>query len=145
MAKRRKPLALPDALLDIVEKRNMGSQQDLLAALRKADHDVSQPTLSRQLKRLHIVKRRGRYTRVDESLSQPPSFSLRPAPPNLIVLKTLPARAQLLAVLLDQARLPEIAGTTAGDDTVFVAVAEGHDLESASAAITQALEHNDPT
>ncbi len=143
MAKRREPLPLPETLLSIVEERDVSTQHDLLAALRKAGHDVSQPTLSRHLNRLHIVKRRGRYTLADESLFRPPPFSLRLAPPNLIVLKTLPARAQLLAALLDQAGSPAIAGTTAGDDTVFVAVAAGHDLESASTAVTRALERSD--
>lgn len=143
MVKTRELLPLPEMLLSIIEKRDVGTQRELLAALRKAGHEVSQPTLSRHLKRLRIIKRRGRYTLEDESLFHPPPFSLRSSPPNLMVLKTLPARAQLLAALLDQAAPAGIAGTTAGDDTVFVAVAEGHEFETVRAAIFEALQGHD--
>ena len=44
---------------------------------------------------------------------------------NLIVLKTPPGSAHLVALAIDQAKLPEIAGTISGDDTLFLAVRDG--------------------
>jgi transcriptional regulator of arginine metabolism len=41
---------------------------------------------------------------------------------NLVILKTPPGSAHLVAFAIDQARLPDVAGTIAGDDTIFVAV-----------------------
>ena len=55
-------------------------------------------------------------------------ISVEPAG-SLIVLKTPPGSAHLVALALDQAKLGEIAGTIAGDDTLFVAVSNSADLE----------------
>ena len=51
---------------------------------------------------------------------------MRSFPPgNLLVLKTPPGSANLVANALDAAGLEEVAGTMAGDDTIFVALADG--------------------
>ena len=52
------------------------------------------------------------------------------APPNLIVLRTRPGFANAVAAVLDHQPLPGQAGTIAGDDTVFVALAEGNALQT---------------
>jgi transcriptional regulator of arginine metabolism len=46
----------------------------------------------------------------------------------MIVLKTASGSAHVVALALDQAQLPEIAGTVAGDDTLFLAIRDGHDV-----------------
>lgn len=131
---------LDEALLRLIETRELGDQKALLHGLRRLGIRVSQPTLSRHLRHLNIVKHRGRYMVGEENPFRAPPCAIRPSPPNLLVLKTLPARAQLLAAMIDQMQLREIAGTMAGDDTVMVAIKEGHSLEAAQSALTQVLQ-----
>lgn len=130
---------LDEALLRLIETREMRDQRDLLRALQEAGVNISQPTLSRHLHRLNIVKQQGRYVVGAENPFRAPPCAVRPSPPNLLVLKTLPARAQLLAAMIDQMQLRAIAGTMAGDDTVMVAVKEGHSLEEAQQALEKML------
>lgn len=130
---------LDEALLRLVETREMQDQRGLLHGLHTAGIDISQPTLSRHLRRLNIVKQNGRYVVGAENPFRAPPCAVHPSPPNLLVLKTLPARAQLLAAMIDQMQLGEIAGTMAGDDTVMVAVKEGHALEAAQSALERVL------
>lgn len=138
----RTPSQFDEALLQLIEEHDIRDQGSLLQALREAGIDVSQPTLSRHLRRLNVVKRRGRYMVAADNPFRAPPCSVREAPPNLLVLKTLPGRAQLLAVLIDQSHLPEVGGTMAGDDTVFVAIAADSTLARTRAALAEIL---DPT
>lgn len=139
MARRADP-ELEEVLLRLIEEREIRDQVGLLAALREQGVSISQPTLSRHLRRLNVVKRRGRYVVGATNPFRAPPCAVRESPPNLLVLKTLPGRAQLLAVLIDQSHLPEIGGTMAGDDTVFVAVGEDCSLAAAREALTAILE-----
>ncbi|MGA7964854.1 MAG: arginine repressor [Gammaproteobacteria bacterium] len=129
-----------EVLLRLIETHEISDQTDLLQSLRRQGIGISQPTLSRHLRRLNIVKQRGRYVVGADNPFCAPPCAVRPSPPNLLVLKTLPARAQLLAAMIDQMRLREIAGTMAGDDTVMVAVQDGHTLEAAQSALEKVLQ-----
>ncbi|RMG46987.1 MAG: hypothetical protein D6718_04590, partial [Acidobacteria bacterium] len=62
------------------------------------------------------------------------------SPPNLIVLTTPPGEASAAALALDQLALPGIAGTLAGDDTVFVAIARGANLAQVARRIRATAE-----
>ncbi len=126
---------LDEVLLRLVETREVRDQTGLLQGLRRQGITISQPTLSRHLRRLNIIKQRGRYIVGPDNPFRSPPCAIFPSPPNLLVLKTLPARAQLLAAMIDQSQLKEIAGTMAGDDTVMVAVKEGINLEAARLAL----------
>ena len=126
---------LDEVLLRLIEAQEVRDQTGLLQGLRRKGIVISQPTLSRHLRRLNIIKQRGRYVvGPDNPFRSPPCAMLR-SPPNLLVLKTLPARAQLLAAMIDQMQLKEIAGTMAGDDTVLVAIKEGIGLQAAQEAL----------
>lgn len=131
---------LDEALLRLIDTREVRDQRGLLRGLHAVGISISQPTLSRHLHRLNIVKRHGRYVVAAENPFRAPPCAVRPSPPNLLVLKTLPARAQLLAAMIDQMQLREIAGTMAGDDTVLVAVKEGHSLDDAQGALEKVLQ-----
>lgn len=96
-------------------------QFELVERLRALGVEVSQSTLSRQLKRLGYLKREGRWQRL-EPVSRLQAEWIQ-VPPNLLVLRTAPGFANALAVDLDRLPLPGQAGTIAGDDTVFVAIA----------------------
>ena len=138
--RRGPPPELEEALLRLIEEREIRGQGELLDALRELGVRISQPTLSRHLRRLNVTKRRGRYVVGAANPFRAPPCAVRESLPNLLVLKTLPGRAQLLAILIDQSHLPGIAGTMAGDDTVFVAVDAGASPGEARAALTELLE-----
>lgn len=140
MTPRQTDPEVDEVLLRLIEAHEIGDQTGLLQSLHRQGIDISQPTLSRHLRRLNIVKQRGRYVVGADNPFRAPPCAVRSSPPNLLVLKTLPARAQLLAAMIDQMRLREIAGTMAGDDTVMVAVQDGHSLEAAQSALEQILQ-----
>jgi transcriptional regulator of arginine metabolism len=119
------------AILDAIQRQRVRSQEQLRRRLRGAGYDVTQATLSRDVRELGLVKAGGAY--------QPPSapaanghsskalFNRAVAEylthvnrvQQLVVLRTGPGQAQLLGVALDGARLPEVVGTIAGDDTIL--------------------------
>lgn len=131
-----------DALRAILATHVAATQRELLDELAVAGHRITQGTLSLDLQRLHAgkVKTRGgyryvlpreqTYVRAAEELSVKPymqqgvcerlSFS-----GSLAVLKTRAGQARGLAADIDAAALPTVAGTVAGDDTVFVAQTDG--------------------
>jgi transcriptional regulator of arginine metabolism len=117
---------LDQTLLELISNERIADQFELQAALAKAGKVVSQPTLSRHLTRLGISKRGGRYAPPGDG--SPSALAVLVAPPNLIVLRTKPGFANAVAAVLDYQPLPGQAGTIAGDDTVFVALREGHAL-----------------
>lgn len=113
-----------DALiLQLLEAAPIADQGDLLARLEAQGHELTQPTLSRRLKRLGVLKVQGHYRRVESGAQVLPEVSITEAPPNLLVLRTAPGFAQALGLSLDADPVPGQMGTIAGDDTVFVAVA----------------------
>lgn len=122
------------AILAVVSEGGVRSQHDLKARLRRQGFRVAQPTLSRDLKALGLAKTPSGYVAVP---APPPVavearqsaldravgefvLSVRAAA-SLVVVRTPPAGAHALARALDEALLPDVVGTIAGDDTVFVA------------------------
>jgi transcriptional regulator of arginine metabolism len=116
-------------LRQLLDNEAIGEQAELLRRLTARGHTLTQPTLSRQLKRLGYAKRDGVWQPPEQTESLPVR-RLAIAPPNLLVLKTDPGFANALAARLDATPLPGQVGTLAGDDTVFVAVLPA-DLEAA--------------
>lgn len=113
--------ALDIDLRQLLDSEAIGEQAELLRRLTARGHALTQPTLSRHLKRLGYVKQDGVW-RAPVTREALPLRRVGIAPPNLLVLKTDPGFANALAARLDDAPLPGQIGTLAGDDTVFVAV-----------------------
>ena len=127
------------AIMRLVQERSLATQSEVADALRDAGYDVVQTTVSRDIAQLGLVKVRdegGRlvYTlpraadlsRLEELTAALRRWALRITPSAaLAVIRTPSGYANALARALDEARLPQIAGTIAGDDTIFVATAEG--------------------
>jgi transcriptional regulator of arginine metabolism len=111
-------------LSELVASGRYGTQSDLVGALRDRGHDVNQSSVSRELRRQGVDKVRGRYVPVIVA-GLPPTIEVTDARASvggpLVVLRTRPAVAPLLASAIDAARVPGVIGTLAGDDTVFVA------------------------
>jgi transcriptional regulator of arginine metabolism len=139
------------AILEIVDSEPIHSQEALRRKLKGRGFDVTQATLSRDIKELGLVKRASdsayqRPGRAEDARGEAAEHSLRRAVVEylrsvvrvgqLIVLRTDAGLAQPLAVAIDRAALPDIAGTIAGDDTILV-IARGR---RHAAAVTARLE-----
>jgi transcriptional regulator of arginine metabolism len=131
----------PDELiLQLLETREITDQAHLQALLAGQGHALTQPTLSRHLKKLGVRKHEGRYQRVEPAPGDLGEVEIRRAPPNLLVLKTAPGFAPATAYALDErAPVELVAGTVAGEDTVFIALADPARMEEAAAAISRIL------
>ncbi|MDE2345014.1 MAG: arginine repressor, partial [Gammaproteobacteria bacterium] len=128
-------MTLDESILKLTAEREITDQSVFLQLLRNAGHAVTQPTLSRHLKKLGIQKVTGRYQQLESLPEPPPVFSLTQVPPNLVIIRTRPGYAQPLAVRLDQQKIDGVGGTLAGDDTVFIAVAAPARCEVVAATI----------
>jgi transcriptional regulator of arginine metabolism len=122
-------------VLELVDRHSIGRQEELRARLRDLGVDVTQATLSRDIKELGLVKRAadGAYQRPDRAgeradraregaLSRAVvDYLLRvEAVGTLVVVRTDPGEAQPLARAIDRAELDEVAGTLGGDDTILI-------------------------
>lgn len=134
-------LDLDEAILRLLEVNEITDQSVLQRLLEREGHAPSQSTLSRHLKRLSIQKVHGRYQRAEPRLAEAAqAVRVVEAPPNLLVLKTAPGYAQVVGVRVDRAPdIPGLAGTVAGDDTVFIAVREPSLLGEVRAQVERLL------
>lgn len=121
-----------------LRQHRIGSQEELVARLDLAGVPATQATVSRDLEELGAVRVRrdsathyrlpeqletGEANRLDRLLADWVTDIITAG--NLVVLKTPPGSANLVANALDAAGLGEVAGTIAGDDTIFVALVDG--------------------
>jgi transcriptional regulator of arginine metabolism len=127
------------AILRLVQERDLSTQAELADALRKHGIDTVQATVSRDVAQLGLVKVRNAKGRLVyalpgsadlDRLSELASALRRSATSltaaaNLVVIHTPPGSASVLASAIDRAALPDVAGTIAGDDTIFVAPRDG--------------------
>jgi transcriptional regulator of arginine metabolism len=121
-------------IVDIIQREPIRSQEQLRRRVKAEGIEVTQATLSRDIRELGLVKggADGAYQAAPQaapSVASATSLLQRAVGEylarvdrvqQLVVLRTGPGQAQLLGVALDRARLPEIVGTIAGDDTILV-------------------------
>lgn len=118
---------LDDAILHHLDRLELRDQSTLLNLLRAAGFDLTLSTLSRRLARLQVRKVQGVYRQGPRFQTPGQPSIIRRVPPCLLILKTQPGTAQALAVAMDTAGLPSLAGSVAGYDTIFAApVDPGH-------------------
>lgn len=130
------------AIADLIRAEPLASQEEVTARLRALGFPVTQATVSRDLDQMGAVKvkRGGTLTyAMPDQIGDSDWAAARlqrivgdwvqsvESAGNLLVLKTPPGSAHLVGLALDQAKLPEIAGTICGDDTLFVAMRDGVD------------------
>jgi transcriptional regulator of arginine metabolism len=113
-------------ILGLIRAKRIGTQEELTAYLERAGVVATQSSVSRDLVELGIVKHHGHYTlpRSSNGTSARGLLSLDTAGEVLIVAKCEPGMASAVAVEIDRAAIPEIVGTLAGEDTIFIAVTE---------------------
>jgi transcriptional regulator of arginine metabolism len=125
-------------ILNLIRAKRIGTQEALRAHLERVGVSATQSSVSRDLEELGIVKHRGSYILPHANgQSARGLLSLDVAGDVLVVAKCLPGRASAVAVEIDDAAVPEIVGTLAGEDTVFIAVS---DQKSQHAAIKKIWE-----
>lgn len=115
----------------ITEHKWVGTQEELAALLREKGYKVTQSSVSRDLQELGIKRVKGRYVLKPWREVGAGDFDgvvgfvqqVVPAGPNMTVMTTSPNAAQMVAEAIDHANWPEIAGTLAGADTIFLATA----------------------
>ncbi len=126
-----------NAILRLIVEKNIETQQELTDELCQMGFDVTQATVSRDIKELRIVKRlneEGRYVYAHSGISSDADLADRftvifeksvvsvEYAVNNIVVKTLSGMAQAAAAALDAMDFPEVVGTIAGDDTIIMVV-----------------------
>ncbi len=120
------------AILDAIREHRVTSQEALRELLADEAIQVTQATLSRDIRELRLVKVPGaegtpHYTLPEEWENTPPLESLLPTlfvsaegTGNLLVIRTMTGGAQAVALAIDWEEWPEVLGTIAGDDTILV-------------------------
>ena len=124
-------------ILDIIGSRRVSSQEELRRLLRSRGWDVTQATLSRDLRDLRVARVPSpdgpRYSAPESGAPSalaiesilPQLFLRADGVGELIVMRTIPGGAQSAAVALDSQGWPELLGTVGGDDTVLIICRSG--------------------
>ena len=127
------------AIRDLVEQRPIRTQQELAAALRERGFRTTQATISRDVAALRLIEAEtSGEDRLRKLLADLP-VELHEAG-LLLVLRTLPGSAHAIAAALDRARWPEVAGSIAGDDTLFVAFPDRGSLQRIKRRLLRLME-----
>ncbi|HET9438868.1 MAG TPA: hypothetical protein VFO52_01780 [Longimicrobiales bacterium] len=136
------------AVRELVQQHRVGSQEQLRELLVQRNFDVTQATLSRDIRELRLVKIPDpeggtHYTLPPESWDQrPPIARLLPTlyigaegTGNLIIVRTLAGGAQAVAEALDWEEWPEVMGTLGGDDSILIVLRDAAHLETVLARL----------
>jgi transcriptional regulator of arginine metabolism len=146
-----------EALRLIISSQQLGSQDELLNALQKEGFELTQATLSRDLKQLKVAKAASMsgnyvyvlpnetmYKRVStpnsiREMMKVPGFISINFSGNMGIIKTRPGYASSIAWNIDNSDVPEILGTIAGDDTIFIVIKEGVKHQDVVEALTDVV------
>ena len=141
----------------LISSGEYGSQEEVLAALKKEGFTLTQATLSRDLKQLKVAKAasmNGKYVYVlpnetmykrihkplyAAEMMMTPGFISINFSGNIAVIKTRPGYASSIAYNIDTSEMPEILGTIAGDDTIIVVIKEGVSHEEVTESLSQLM------
>ena len=123
-------------ILELIADNNIGTQEELADALNKAGYNVTQATVSRDIRALNLTKVtidgvNQKYTTLSHSSPVPNDKYIRvlkegylsmDMAQNILVIRTVPGMAMAVCAALDALKWHEILGCIAGDDTIFCAV-----------------------
>lgn len=132
-----------ETLRMLISSQQLGSQEEVLNALQKEGYKLTQATLSRDLKQLKVAKastlhgdyiyvlpndtmykRVSKPSSIRDLLSSSGVLSMNFSG-NIGIIKTRPGYASAIAWNIDSSDIPEILGSIAGDDTIFIVIKEG--------------------
>ncbi|MCR5451723.1 MAG: arginine repressor [Lachnospiraceae bacterium] len=128
-------------ILEIITEKEIGTQEELLQELRREGFDVTQATVSRDIRMMKLTKVAGAggksryiaYNRTEEELTDKfkrifcEGFLSMDNAQNILVIKTVPGMAMAVAAALDSMKFPEVVGCIAGDDTIMCAIRSNRD------------------
>ncbi|MGI6705487.1 MAG: arginine repressor [Clostridia bacterium] len=131
-------------ILDIIDKMDIETQEELAEELKRRGIDVTQATVSRDIKELRLIKVLSsngvyKYATIDKAETGVTDRLIRMFSEsvlsmdyanNLIVIKTISGSANAAAETIDALKWDEIVGTLAGDNTIFVVVRSEDMVES---------------
>lgn len=119
-------------ILELISTHAIRTQEEMAEALAREGWEVTQSSVSRDIAALHLVKVDGAYQRPvaahrprpdpDEQRIAEGVLAFEPAGEALLVLHTPPGEANRVGAALDRLAWPDVLGTIAGDDTIFIAV-----------------------
>lgn len=140
-----------EKILEIIEKKDVETQEELAALLREAGFVATQATVSRDIKELRLVKvstgvRDGRQIRskyaansvrseIDTRFTEKFKGILSEmvvrinSAGHMVVLKTYAGMAQAACAAIDSLEIPDIVGSLAGDDTIFIVMSTENDAQ----------------
>ena len=128
-----------DMISKLIASENIETQEELAARLRELGFPVTQATVSRDIKELRLIKvlsaeGKYKYATVEKAEADMQERFIRmfsncvltvSSAGNLIVIKTITGSAPAAAEAVDSLKWPDILGTIAGDNTIFIAVRDG--------------------
>jgi len=132
-----------DVIIELISNNDISTQEELTEQLQNKGFNVSQATVSRDIKELNLVKVEGlnkkyKYSKIDitnQNLS-PQIINLFKqivvsieCANNIIVVKTLSGNASAAGMAIDQMHFSQVLGTVAGDDTVLIVTKTSSDAE----------------
>ena len=131
---------------EIIANNDIETQDDLVFALKSAGYNVTQATVSRDIKELHLIKvplsdGRYKYSLPADQRFNPlqklkrnmmDAFVRIDSAGHLLILKTLPGNAMAIAALIDNLDWDDVVGTVSGDDTILVICRTEKDTEIVS-------------
>jgi transcriptional regulator of arginine metabolism len=140
-------------ILEIIEKNDIGTQEELVALLEREGLEITQATISRDIRELGITKvsvdgRTQRYVTVKSAESGMNNrllgvlrtgFVSMDMAGSILVIKTSAGMAMAVAASIDALRLNQIVGSIAGDDTIFCALRSAEDGEEVMARLAEQL------
>lgn len=122
-------------IIELIKNDNIGTQEELAAALQEAGYNVTQATVSRDIRELNLTKTNvgGKQKYVVFQANEPhmadkfirvlkEGFVAMDMAQNILVVKTVPGMASAVCAALDSMHWHEIVGSIAGDDTIMCAV-----------------------
>ncbi len=138
-------------ILEIISQKEIETQEELCEELNQLNYVVTQATISRDIRDLHLFKVAGiekkyRYAYINENDSEisPKMKSLFrdcviavKAAQNLVVIKTLTGNGANAGAVVDKFNCEEIVGSVAGDDTLLVVCTDNQGAEKVVAKITE--------
>lgn len=143
-------------ILELISTQEIETQDELVSRLRASNFDITQATISRDIKELGLIKilsaesGKYKYALVDSeeqaisnkyiSIFKEAVISINPAQ-NLVVLKTIRAMANSICGLIDKLNLNSVLGAVAGDDTVMIILPSDEEAR-ATVKVIRDLMHN---
>lgn len=143
-----------NTILEIIANQEIDTQEELARQLREAGYDVTQATVSRDIRELNLYKvsadgGKQKYAILRQEDSRhledkyirvlKDGFSSMDMAQNILVVKTVSGMAMAVAAAIDAMRFQEIVGSIAGDDTIMMAVRTVEDTEKLMGRIRELL------